>query len=998
MKTVTVNNMKRIYLLIGFFICTIYSFAQFPVNQTIGAPGTQVYSRGGLGSDSGFIFRTNWSDTSTASRGFLKNIPGIVIRTGDILWYRNQSATSWVQVANGSGGLFARTDARNNTGSNMYFSAADNSFTLDSIQNFNVTTTAGSMNFISAGGITLQSDNASTLAVNTTEVAILPLDSMKLIYQTTTPTLSTLGDYKFQVRSPAGGFADYTGNFETNDSLFAVQDNLFTANRRTNMQNFRLNLDSGEVVIRGDFNTPSDSVFVVKNGTGFPILRVDNVASKVSVHEFGAYSNTFSVNGAAAVLTNGYPFSFNNSAFIQSFQQPLRLSRAWPQTGSEIIGTLITNDTFGVQLSIVDTPSYIPFQVSYRSRIDNQERVKFLIKQDGSVYSNSYPSGSGGSTDSALVVKNGIVSSVPFSTLGGSGFTFQDSLQWIWASNYGVVYDGVTDNASALKSIASAQRSLRRPVVFGPGTIYSSDSVTWNNATLIGYNTTIKSTSNTVTIFNVQDSCDVSGFKFIGNGRAAALPGGVFTTQDGIRIFGNKNRVHDNWFTSMNGSGVNIWAGGCCGYRNVVNDNTFMSNTIGIFAMTNSEYLDAYGNKGEFNYVGIYDRSSSNNRWWGNEFSYSLHSNFRLLGNGDHGGAWNNTFNHGSSFNVYIESCTLNYVFSDNISYTGNIAFGSAGVVNNFNWNGGTVSGATITQTGSNVSNVVMQNFTEGSTANTYSATGVIYKNVLNNSAIPDRVGGDLVGSMLIFKSTEANGTATGTALRMTGGNDGATTLWEVANNGNIGSGFAPTSGFKQIIKSLTSSGGSVHTLFRNSSDHALLQISDLGDVRFGNQTLTTSVNNFYNKNFIGGNAATIPTAWAHFPASTTAANTASLKIIEGSRQTTPEDGTVNYVSNNLEFTETSTVFILAKTLTNTATLDFDLTAVNYQDLTVTVTGAAVDDAVSIAVDPAAMVADVTYFATVTAANTVTIRCSRVGGGGAANPASGTFRAVVVRY
>lgn len=139
-------------------------------------------------------------------------------------------------------------------------------------------------------------------------------------------------------------------------------------------------------------------------------------------------------------------------------------------------------------------------------------------------------------------------------------------------------------------------------------------------------------------------------------------------------------------------------------------------------------------------------------------------------------------------------------------------------------------------------------------------------------------------------------------------------------------------------------------------------------------------------------------TAHLHIIAPTTTANTGQIKLDEGSRQTTPEDGTINYVSNNIEFVETSTVYILAKTLTNTATLDFDLTAVNYQDLTVTVTGAAVNDAVSISVDPGALVADVTYFATVTATNTVTIRCSRVGGGGAANPGSGTFRASVIHY
>jgi hypothetical protein len=147
---------------------------------------------------------------------------------------------------------------------------------------------------------------------------------------------------------------------------------------------------------------------------------------------------------------------------------------------------------------------------------------------------------------------------------------------------------------------------------------------------------------------------------------------------------------------------------------------------------------------------------------------------------------------------------------------------------------------------------------------------------------------------------------------------------------------------------------------------------------------------------FIG--SSTSATALMHLAASTTSANTAQIKLAEGVRQTTPEDGTINYVSNNLEFVETSTVYTLAKTLTTTATLDFDLSAVNYQDLNVTLTGADVNDAVSFSVGAAAWIADVTYSATVTATNTVTIRCSRVGGGGAANPGSATFRASVIHY
>lgn len=155
---------------------------------------------------------------------------------------------------------------------------------------------------------------------------------------------------------------------------------------------------------------------------------------------------------------------------------------------------------------------------------------------------------------------------------------------------------------------------------------------------------------------------------------------------------------------------------------------------------------------------------------------------------------------------------------------------------------------------------------------------------------------------------------------------------------------------------------------------------------------------------FIDGSANAVgiskstPTGKLHIGASATPAGESSIKIDEGSRQTTPEDGTINYVANNLEFTEGSTVYIIAKTLTATATLNFDLTAVNSQDLTITVTGAVSGDVVVLALDPASVAADITYFGWVSAANTVSVRCSRVGGGGSVDPASGSFRATVIRY
>lgn len=131
--------------------------------------------------------------------------------------------------------------------------------------------------------------------------------------------------------------------------------------------------------------------------------------------------------------------------------------------------------------------------------------------------------------------------------------------------------------------------------------------------------------------------------------------------------------------------------------------------------------------------------------------------------------------------------------------------------------------------------------------------------------------------------------------------------------------------------------------------------------------------------------------------AGTATANTAPIKFVSGTNLTAVEAGAMEFDGTNLYFSPSSTRLTVALGLSGSATLNFDLTAVNYQDLTITVTGAADGDEVIVGAPNGAVVADVTYFGWVSAANTVTIRCSRVGGGGAADPASGTFKARVIK-
>lgn len=83
----------------------------------------------------------------------------------------------------------------------------------------------------------------------------------------------------------------------------------------------------------------------------------------------------------------------------------------------------------------------------------------------------------------------------------------------------------------------------------------------------------------------------------------------------------------------------------------------------------------------------------------------------------------------------------------------------------------------------------------------------------------------------------------------------------------------------------------------------------------------------------------------------------------------------------------------LNKILRASATLDFDLTAVTCQDLTITVTGAALGDEVFVGAPNGSIVTDETITAWVSSANTVTVRaCDGVLTG---NPASGTYKVTV---
>lgn len=166
-----------------------------------------------------------------------------------------------------------------------------------------------------------------------------------------------------------------------------------------------------------------------------------------------------------------------------------------------------------------------------------------------------------------------------------------------------------------------------------------------------------------------------------------------------------------------------------------------------------------------------------------------------------------------------------------------------------------------------------------------------------------------------------------------------------------------------------------------------------------------TALNSYFDAmTILGSNAnigvrITAPSARLHLPAGTATAETAPLKLNSGVVLTTPEAGALEYDGTELYATNsTANRTILARVLKGFATLDFpNTTTGSSSDLTITVTGAADGDIISIGVVNALRsVAGTDYRAWVSSANTVTVRFLNTSGADI-DPASNVFRVSVTK-
>jgi hypothetical protein len=160
----------------------------------------------------------------------------------------------------------------------------------------------------------------------------------------------------------------------------------------------------------------------------------------------------------------------------------------------------------------------------------------------------------------------------------------------------------------------------------------------------------------------------------------------------------------------------------------------------------------------------------------------------------------------------------------------------------------------------------------------------------------------------------------------------------------------------------------------------------------------TTNVAAVFDKGNVGIGQTT-PTARLHIAAGSATASTAPLKFTsQGASLLNPvEAGAVEFNGTNLLFTPSATRHTVNHGLPGSATLNFpSTTTLLSADLTITVTGAADGDVVSLGVPNAAVNANTSYSAWVSAANTVTVRFNNYSSG-TVDPASALFKVFVTK-
>jgi hypothetical protein len=136
--------MKRILFLVLLFVVSTVVKAQYPVTQFLGSDSAMVKSRGGL---QGRFAPIPFTDTAAANLSRISQYPGALIYTSgvDKYWYRNATATGWIEFTSSGGSTVNIYNSNGNISEDRYVDGGEHRLQFNSLQSFQVA--ADSMTF-----------------------------------------------------------------------------------------------------------------------------------------------------------------------------------------------------------------------------------------------------------------------------------------------------------------------------------------------------------------------------------------------------------------------------------------------------------------------------------------------------------------------------------------------------------------------------------------------------------------------------------------------------------------------------------------------------------------------------------------------------------------------------------------------------------------------------------------------------------------------------------
>ncbi len=312
-------------------------------------------------------------------------------------------------------------------------------------------------------------------------------------------------------------------------------------------------------------------------------------------------------------------------------------------------------------------------------------------------------------------------------------------------------------------------------------------------------------------------------------------------------------------------------------------------------------------------------------------------------------------------------------------SLTGNVTGNVSGSAATFTGSlAGDVTGGMATTVVGFVGGVTAANVAAGAN----SSNGATAANTANKIVLRDGAGGFAAGTIVANLTGNVTGNITGTA--------GGLTAAGWASPGVIGNTAANAGNFTTI--GATSQGTGTFTALNSTS--GAINATTIGATTAGSGVFTalSSTSGTLNATTIGATTAGAGT----FTALNSTSGALNATTIGA---TTAGSGAFTTVSASTSATIGGGTPIL-KVLSSTATLDFPATAFGTNsDLTVTLTGAALGDVVTLGVpNAAATSANTCYTAWVSAANTITVRFNNYSVATAYDPASAVFRVSVIQF